>query len=76
MNGSRLVELELVEPILEAFKINPPTFISENDRLSEFLSISTIGTKQKEDKYLIPQHEDSCTTLTPDICEVDDRLHE
>jgi len=73
MNDNLAIDGELVEPIFETLKNNPPKFIVANDPLSEFLSISTIGTKTIKDQYLIPQQEDQCTTRQPVVCEVDDR---
>jgi len=55
-----------------ALLATPPSFIQDNDALSEFLSISTLGAKSTTDEYLIPQ-EDSCTTRQIDQCEVDRR---
>jgi hypothetical protein len=60
-----------MDKIFDSFKVNPPSFIRENDPLSEFLSISTLGVKTTQDQYLIPQQEDSCTARQLEICELD-----
>jgi len=50
---------EIFHPILEGFK-TPPIFIKDRSPLSEYLSISNLGDKKRDDVYLVSQLYDAC----------------
>ena len=67
---ARLVmnDSDIFIPLLQQFENLPPAFINNRTPLSEYLSISSLGSKKISDTYLLPQLKDDCVQIPLDDC--------